>query len=329
MQELPNHIIDTLFRKVQGVSTQADDAVIIDWVSHNPSDQDKIDQFLETWKQTDEWAEARAFDTSNAWLKISDRVILRGEDTNSTTDKPFRVQSLFKLMTAAAILTGVIFSGWWLYNNNKPKFNNITAAADQHLTLSDGTKVWLRKGATIKFPGNFKNKTRKLQLLGEAFFDVKTLPSQPFLIETPKGLITVLGTSFLVNAGYKEDKVAVLTGKILFADREHPQNKCILIAHEEALFSGETFDKKTFISFPLQWQQEELIFSGIQLKELIRTLTIYYNTPIKIDSIQSPGIGEINITASFKSESLNQAIEELTKLADLHYKQKQDTIILY
>jgi ferric-dicitrate binding protein FerR (iron transport regulator) len=328
MQELPNHIIDTLLRKLQGISTQSDDTVIADWISNNPSDQDKIDQFLETWRQTDEWAEEKVFDTANAWSKISDRVILERKDIDSASGKPFRVRSLLKLIAAAAILTGVIFSGWRLYNNNS-KFNNITAATDQHLTLSDGTKVWLRKGATIKFPRDFKNKTRKLQLSGEAFFDVTTLASQPFLIETPKGLITVLGTSFLVNAGPNEERVAVLTGKILFADRMHPQNQCTLLAHEEALFSGQIFDKKTFISSPLQWQQEELNFSGIQLKEVIRTLAIYYNVPVKIDSIQNPGIGEININASFKKETINQAIEELTKLTDLHYQQKQDTIIIY
>ncbi|MBO9729817.1 MAG: FecR family protein [Chitinophaga sp.] len=328
MQELPNHIIDTLLKKLHGTSTKADDKLIADWMSNHPADQDHIHQFLDTWKQTDEWAAENTFDTTFAWSKVNDRITLNNEFANNTSNKTFRMRPLLKLIAAAAIVS-FIFSGWWLFNKSRPAFNTITATADQHLTLSDGTKVWLRKGASISFPKEFTDNKRKIQLSGEAFFDVKTVADQPFLIETKKGLITVLGTSFLVNAGAKGERVAVVTGKIRFADRNDPQKSCILSAHEEALFSGETFDKKTFTGTNLQWQEEELSFGGIRLKEIVESLTIYYSTAVKIDSTQESGIGEIAITASFNKESLIQVVDELTKLTGLHYRQKQDTIILY
>lgn len=329
MQELPDHIKDILLRKLHGEAAEADEKLIAYWVSQYPSGQEEIDQLLATWQQTDKWAEELTFDTNTAWAKVHERITVSQTHKNNTPGNIFNIRSVFKIAVAAAVIAGLIFGGWWLHNKQQQSFTTITATADQHLSLPEGTTVWLRKGASIRFPVAFNGKERRIRLSGEAFFDVKTIAEQPFLVETSKGLITVLGTSFLVNAGPKEERAAVITGKILFAAKDHPQKNCILSAHEEALFNGEAFERKTFTSSPLQWQQEELSFNSIPLKEMTQTLTIYYNTPVNIDSSKNPGVGEIVITASFENESLVQAIEEITKLTGLHYRQNQDSIIIY
>ncbi|NLU91973.1 FecR family protein [Chitinophaga sp. Ak27] len=329
MEQLPDHIKKLLLRKLHGISAKADDKIIADWASQDPAYEEEIAQLTTTWRMTDEWLEEKEFDTSSAWSKIDQRIALATEKKNDTTNTVFWMNTLLKTLVAAAIVAGFIFGGWFWYNKRQESFTIITAATDQHITLSEGTTVWLRKGATIRFPQIFKADERKIYLSGEAYFDVKTIIQQPFRIETGKGLITVLGTSFLVNAGQQHERVAVVTGKVLFADKDHPQKRCTLSANEEAIFTGETFERKTFTSSPLQWQQEELSFRSTSLKEVIQTLTIFYNHPVKIDSTQTPGAGEISITASFGKESLYQAVDEIAKLTGLHYRQQQDTLILY
>src|SRR5690606_25109074 len=52
--------------------------------------------------------------------------------------------------------------------------------ATYHITLPDGTKVWLNGGSTIKYPGNFENTTRHVELEGEAYFSVVKQNGVPF-----------------------------------------------------------------------------------------------------------------------------------------------------
>lgn len=329
MEELPDYIQTILLRKFHGVSTKADDKIIADWLSRYPAHNEEINQLTATWHQANEWAQETEFDTATAWSKVDQRVTLATEKTNGPTGTMLWINSFLKIAAVAAIAAGFIFCGWWQYNHRKEILTTISATADQHITLSDGTTVWLRKGAIISFPEIFHAEERKVHLSGEAFFDVKTIVRQPFRVETQKGLITVLGTSFLINAANQQERVAVITGKVLFADKAYPQKQCTLSAHEEALFTGKAFERKTFTGSPLQWQRDELSFTGATLKDVVKTLTLYYGSPVKIDTTQESGAGEIIITASFTKEPLSEVVDEMTKLTGLHYRSRQDTIILY
>lgn len=81
-----------------------------------------------------------------------------------------------------------------------------------HLSLSDGTSVWLNSDSSIEYPASFDGlETRKVRLSGEAFFDVARNEECPFIVELPDGeMIRVLGTSFNVNA-YPDNESNVTT----------------------------------------------------------------------------------------------------------------------
>ncbi len=81
--------------------------------------------------------------------------------------------------------------------------------------LSDGSQVWLAAGSTLKYPADFHDKGRSVELSGEAFFDVARDESRPFTIRTGAMETRVLGTSFKITAfeGH-EHEVSVATGKV-------------------------------------------------------------------------------------------------------------------
>ena len=66
-------------------------------------------------------------------------------------------------------------------------------------TLPDGSDVLLNSDATLRFSPSFGEAERRVALTGEAFFDV-TKADVPFIIETHNATVTVLGTSFNVEA---------------------------------------------------------------------------------------------------------------------------------
>ncbi|MBS1660853.1 MAG: FecR domain-containing protein, partial [Bacteroidetes bacterium] len=79
-----------------------------------------------------------------------------------------------------------------------------------HVELPDGSEVWLNAASSIKYPTSFLKNDREVEITGEAFFQVKSSPSAPFIVKAPLTTITVLGTSFNVDA-YSSDSTVETT----------------------------------------------------------------------------------------------------------------------
>ena len=84
------------------------------------------------------------------------------------------------------------------------------------LTLTDGTKVWLNAKTTFTFPNKFTANTRNVTLDGEGYFNVTRDTEKPFLVQTEKYNIKVLGTEFNVTAysGSPVFETALLKGAV-------------------------------------------------------------------------------------------------------------------
>lgn len=87
---------------------------------------------------------------------------------------------------------------------------------NRHVLLADSTIVILRPGSTLTYLSDFRAETREVRLEGEAYFDVKSKPDQPFIIHTDKVKTTVLGTKFTIRADYAREGVEVMVreGKV-------------------------------------------------------------------------------------------------------------------
>jgi ferric-dicitrate binding protein FerR (iron transport regulator) len=75
-------------------------------------------------------------------------------------------------------------------------------------TLPDGTKVWLNADSKLEFPSNFINsETRNVKLSGEGYFEVAKNKKIPFIVQTDKQEVEVLGTHFNINSYSNESSV--------------------------------------------------------------------------------------------------------------------------
>jgi ferric-dicitrate binding protein FerR (iron transport regulator) len=90
-------------------------------------------------------------------------------------------------------------------------FNTISTprGGQYQLILADGTKVWLNAASSLKFPTAFAGKERKVELLGEAYFEVAKNVSMPFKVEVDGMEVEVLGTHFNINS--YDDEAATRT----------------------------------------------------------------------------------------------------------------------
>lgn len=84
------------------------------------------------------------------------------------------------------------------------------AGGQYRITLSDGTRVWLNAATTLRYPLTFVGRERRVEVSGEAYFEVANNPSVPFKVSTQQQTIEVLGTHFNVSA-YEDDKTTKTT----------------------------------------------------------------------------------------------------------------------
>ena len=111
--------------------------------------------------------------------------------------------------------------------NNTEAYNTLATprGGQYQLSLPDGTRVWLNAGSSIRYPVAFNGTERKVDITGEAYFEVATLrlrsgQKMPFIVQFSsagrEGTVEVLGTHFNVNAYDDEPalKTTLLEGKV-------------------------------------------------------------------------------------------------------------------
>ncbi len=84
------------------------------------------------------------------------------------------------------------------------------------LTLSDGSKVWLNNESSLKYPIAFIGNERRVEITGEAYFEVAKDATKKFIVSGNGVTTEVLGTHFNVNAyeGESSIKVTLLEGSV-------------------------------------------------------------------------------------------------------------------
>lgn len=210
-----------------------------------------------------------------------------------------RKRSIKKALLIAAVIAGIIFlplayqyraviNSWF-----HPLTYKIAMARQGErkiLELSDGTKVWLNSGTTLKYPASFDGDTRKITLKsGEAFFEVAHDAHKAFIVNANGADVQVLGTSFEVSAfdQDQEMKVTVSTGKVgVMPAAVHqpatfllPGDRAIIdrIHHTLHLVHVDTADIAA-------WRSNRLVFADQPLPEVFASLERKYNVHIQIES---------------------------------------------
>lgn len=118
----------------------------------------------------------------------------------------------------------VLQNGQLVYNNGQSAaaamaYNIMTTPKGRQfkLMLPDGTGVWLNAASSLRYPVAFSGKERKVEIQGEAYFEVAKLTDPatgnrvPFKVQVNKKTeIEVLGTHFNINS-YEEEGIVSTT----------------------------------------------------------------------------------------------------------------------
>lgn len=196
------------------------------------------------------------------------------------------------------------------------------------LVLDDGSTVNLRPNSTFKYPREFGENLREVELIGEAYFEISQNKTKPFVIETGMERVRVLGTSFNVRAlkGEEESSVFVKTGKVALESRDG--KGIILFAGEKGLFKrNEKLLSKEANVLPnaLSWMTKELVFKDTPLDEALKEIQHYYGLQFDLTHLEGMGCP---FTAKFKNQEIETVLETLSLTFSIHIEKSSGQFIL-
>lgn len=205
------------------------------------------------------------------------------------------------------------------------------------LVLSDGTKVHLNAGTSLKYPVRFvEGQSRKVFMEGEAFFDVQKSKEQPFIVNANNLGVQVLGTQFVVSS-YPEDayiNTILLEGSVgLYkSSQKRNQEEYTMLepgymgawSKTEESISVEEVDTNIYTA----WTKGRMIFSRMKFKDIIKKLARWYNVSITNSNTQ---LGEETFTATFdvKIESMEDILESFKRNYGFEYEVENNQIKIY
>lgn len=167
------------------------------------------------------------------------------------------------------------------------KYNtlSIPRGGEFFLKLSDGTKVWLNSETVIRYPVQFSGKERRVELMGEAFFEVAHNAKVPFIVESGEQSVKVLGTEFNISS-YKEDPLIYTTlvqGSVEVCFKNMPEIKQTLAPGEQSSINKLEAQILKHVVEPYKfvaWKEGRFIFDDKNLGEIMKTLSKWYNVEV-------------------------------------------------
>jgi transmembrane sensor len=218
--------------------------------------------------------------------------------------------------------------------NSVIRFVNEEAKLVKH-SLPDGTEVCLHPNAELTYPKAFTGETRQVTFIGEGFFDVAHDANHPFLIQSEKMQIRVLGTKFNVKALPKQAifQVAVLSGSVAVRSmtnqgKANPET-IILKPQQKALFEVAT-NQLTALTTNSEARKEifepiSINFNDTKISEVVKQLERQFNIHIQLSD---NSISKCLLTADFNNQSLPVILDILCTSLDVTYTLSGDTLIL-
>jgi transmembrane sensor len=161
----------------------------------------------------------------------------------------------------------------------------IPRGGEYYLVLADGTKVWLNSESTLRYPVKFSKSERKIELTGEAYFEVTKNKHKPFRVVSGKQIVTVLGTHFNISA-YPEDSVTYTTlveGHVNVQLKDNPNVQQSLVPNEQSRVSLTGNQIKKRVVDParyIAWKNGRFIFKDERLDDMMSTLSRWYDVHV-------------------------------------------------
>lgn len=204
----------------------------------------------------------------------------------------------------------------------------VPRGGEYSIVLGDGTKVKMNAGTRLRYPVHFSPEVRKVEVWGEAFFEVAKNEKVPFVVTCGGVDMKVLGTSFNVNY-YQEElfvTTTLVTGKLEVSTVDH---KVVLLPGIQSRVDVKTLkidtlevDTDTYTA----WVNNKFSFNDESLDLILASLSRWYDVEFVCENIVAK---EYRLTGKIPRHStLQEVVVLLEKISNLKFEIKDRKVIV-
>lgn len=232
------------------------------------------------------------------------------------------------LKLAAVVLPPLLLAGYMTYQH---RFNTsavpetvVSTGNDERATihLPDGSRVMMNERSTIRYDlASFNQSKRQLKFDGEGFFEIHPDSKHPFLIQSNKLNVQVLGTRFNFYSRRDESRAELVlaSGKVLLTAISSGKsvtmkpNQWAVVDKRTGHISVTTL--ATAVNDATAWCRRELTFRNAPLWMVLSTLEKTYHVRIHT----APSINTEDLfTGTMTSNNINENLEILETSYHFH-----------
>jgi len=220
-------------------------------------------------------------------------------------------------------------------NADNPQYNTLQTKNGQQtqIILPDNSKVWLNAGSLIKYPSSFAAlQDRKIELTGEAYFEVAKDKIHPFIVKTALQEVQVLGTHFNINSYADEPKLitTLLEGSVKVNYGKYdlmlkPGQQSVLKLNQAATITPSDMKiNQADIAEAMAWKNGFFRFEEEPLESVMRKVARWYNVEVSY----APGVPKNILLGGFisRNKNISAVLEMMTRTEDVRFKMEGNKV---
>lgn len=311
--------ISMIHRELVGELSELDAVVLDQWKEDNEDNLAIYQDTVEIWNLMSNYATPTL--DINVTQALEDQLTrIRKEPLNqekNTQTKRISIRLIQWVMRIAAALVFVL-AATFIIRSGDGGVNFSSGDEMQYVQLTDGSNIWLDKNSTLTADDSFGDGSRKVKITGKAFFDITRDEFRPFIINTNKLTVSVLGTSFTIDASFANPVVEVKSGKVEVKTELDSKiiTKGLRLETNEI---GNLIQSEVDINDVFGWANDDLSFKDAPLSQVLAELGVHFNI-----NFVYKGVMDLN-NCPFTSKSLaDTQLDDILEILKLTYDMNID-----
>lgn len=185
--------------------------------------------------------------------------------------------------------------------------------------LPDGSKVWLNSETSLRFPTSFVGNERKVDLIGEAYFEVAKDKSKQFKVNVKGMEVLALGTEFNVNA-YEGDEISSTTLFEGSVSVSKDAERVLLKPGQNAKLNkadGTLNQGQADLEAEVAWKNGYFVFNNEEIKSIMLKLSRWYDADIEYEGNM---INKRFTAIISRRSNISEILEILENTGTIHFK---------
>ncbi len=276
------NIGEVIQRFILRKSSSDDEKMLYEWIKDNPENRKRLFQEKDLWDSSQLGTSKLIEAEREQWQQLQKSIA-------SSKMHSLNVGSILRIAAIVVISLGVRWFGRYLYTqetflNQTGEMKSVEAGKGQlkEIFLADGTHVWLNSDSELLFPSLFDANNRKVELIGEAYFEVTANEEKPFFVKTRNHTVKVVGTKFniceypeshIIETTLEKGKVKIISGNFIHD----------LLPGEQSSFNTETSEVRignADIDVYTAWKDGKYDFNNVPVSKVFQIIERWWDVKI-------------------------------------------------